>query len=147
MTTSRKWLCISSLIVAGLLSLLLSALGGFGLLWGGFPQKDHSALFLAMFLPFLLAFPLFAFAVFVSRPVSLALWIAIPFPALAVFEISSLDFKGGPFDFLKFLAECTKMAWPLLILAALVQFGTQFYEFTHDGQWVRWKKVSNEPTA
>jgi len=145
MTTSRKWLCIGSLAVAGLLSLLLSCFGGFALLWAGFPEKDHSARLMAMFLPFLLAFPLFALAAAVSRLASVALWIAVPFPWLAVFELNTHDFRGDPLSFMKLLASSFHMALPLLIVAALVQFGTQFYELTHNSQWVRWKEATHEP--
>jgi hypothetical protein len=145
MTTSRKWLCFGSLTVAGLLSAFLSFLGAFGLSWGGFPRDGHSAFLLPLFIPFLVAFPLFLFALGVSKLASLALWICVPSSWLAVFETSVQDFKGGPLDFVKFLAECCYMALPLLLLAALVQFGTQFYEFTYDRQWVRWKEANHEP--
>jgi hypothetical protein len=32
----------------------------------------------------------------------------------------------------------------LLLLATLVEFGTQFYEFTYGSQWVRWKEARHE---
>lgn len=144
MTTSRKVLCVSSLIVAGLLSVFLSFLGAFGLVWGGFPKDGESALLLGIFLPLLFTFPLFALSVGVSKLASRALWVCVPFPWLAWFETSLHGFKGGPLDLAKSLAECSYMAWPLLFLAALVQFGTHFYEFTHDSRWVRWKEAKHE---
>jgi hypothetical protein len=147
MKTSRKFLCFSSLIAACLLSLLLSFLGLFGLTWGGTPQAIESPSILILFFPYLLAFPLFALAVAVSRLGSLALWIAVPLPGLAVFEGSVHDFKGGPLDLVKFLVLCCYPALPLLLLAALVQFGTHFYELTYDRRWVRWKEALHEPAA
>jgi hypothetical protein len=147
MATSKKWLCAASLTAAGLLSLFLSFIGGFGLLWAGFPQKDHSASVLAMFLPFLLAFPLFALAVGVSRLALLALWVAVPFPWLAYSAMLIHGFKGGPANLLKFSAEPAYMALPLFVAAALVQFGTQFYEITNDSQWVRWKASKDASAA
>jgi len=147
MTNNRKWLCFGSLTVAGLLSLLLSFLGTFGLSWGGFPNDAHSAFLLVMFLPFLLAFPLFVLAVGVSNLAAFALWICVPFLWITWFGTSVHDFKGGPLEFAKFLALCCCATLPLLILAALVQFGTHFYEFTYDRRWVRWKEASQESAS
>jgi hypothetical protein len=90
---------------------------------------------------------LFAFAVGVSRLASLALWIVVPLPWLSAFLAAALEFKGGPLEFVRFLGVCSGMALPLLLLAALVQFGTHFYEFTYDRHWVRWKEASHEPAA
>jgi hypothetical protein len=149
MTTSRKWLCFGALIVAGLLSLLLSFWGVFGLAWVGFPQTGvyDSAWELALFLPFVLAFPLLALAVGATKYATLALWIIAPLPSLTVLVGNVNGFKGGPSDLMKFLAECIFASVPLLILAALVHFGTHFYEFTRDSRWVRWKEPKHALTT
>jgi hypothetical protein len=147
MTTSRKWLCFASVALGGLLSLLFSFLGLFGFTWGGIPESIESPSILFLFMPYLLAFPLFALAVAVSRLASLALWIAVPIPSVAMFQGNIHDFKGGPFDLVRFIGECSLPALPLLLLAALVKFGTHFYEVTYDRTWVRWKDGSHEPAS
>jgi hypothetical protein len=140
MTTSKRWLCFSSIIVAGLFGLLLSFLGGFGLLWGGFPGKNHSALLLLMFFPYLLAFPLFALATGVTKTAIYALWLVIPLPWIAVIQISIPFPQTGLIGFLRSVATCAYISVPLFVFAALVQYGSHFYEFTHNGQWVKWKE-------
>jgi hypothetical protein len=133
-------------IIAALFSLLLSFLGLFGLAWGGFPQKDHSATIMAMFFPFALAFPLFAFAVGVSRLALYAIWAATPFPWFAVVATSLHGFRPGLIGFLDGVVLCAYPSIPLALLAALIQFGTHFYEFTYDSHWVRWKVATHETT-
>ena len=145
MTTSKKWLCIGSLTVAGAISLALSFFGGCGLLWGGFPQKNHSVTFLGILLPYLFALPVSAFAATVWKPASLLLWFMVPIHWLAMFEISIPDFKGGPLALFGLIWSCLYWTKGLLILAALVQFGTGFYELTHDKQWARWAGATSEP--
>jgi hypothetical protein len=146
MTNSRKWACWSSLIIAGLLSSLLSFLGLFGLAWGGFPQKDHSAWMAAVFFPFALALPLFVVAAAASRFALYALWATVPFPWFGVVATSVPDFKPGPIGFLEGVVLCAYLSVPIALFAALVQYGTHFYEVTYDSQWVRWKEVTHEST-
>ena len=147
MTTSKKALCVVSLVVAGTLSIFLSFLGGFGLLWSGFPQKDHSFFVLAMFLPFFLALPLFILSACVSKTALYALWAAVPFPWIAVIEMSIPNLRPGPLGFFESMWACAYASVPLAILAALVQFGAHFYEFTCDSNWVRWKEVKHDLAA
>ena len=68
---------------------------------------------------------------------------------IALVWIVMRAFRGGPLDFLTALVVCRTEMIPvsLLLLGALVQFGTHFYEFTHDSQWVRWKEAKHEPEA
>jgi hypothetical protein len=144
MKTSSKWLCFGSLIFAGLLSLLLSFFGLFGLAWSGFPQKSSPASILGIFLPDLLALPLFAVTVAVWKRAWLFSWFLVPFPAITILASSVHDLKGTSIGVARSLAEFSRLTCPLLILAALVQFGTNFYEFRQDGHWVRWKEASHE---
>jgi len=144
MKTSSKCLCIGALNVGGLLSLLLSFLGLFGLAWGGFPQKSPPASLLGIFLPYLLALPLFAVTVAIWKRAWLFFWFLVPFPALTILASSVQDLKGTSIGLAKYLQGFSRLTCPLLILGALVQFGTHFYELRHDGQWVRWKEASHE---
>jgi hypothetical protein len=149
MTTSGRWLCIGSLVAAGLLSLFLSLFGGFGLLWSGFPQKNHSSTLLALFLPCLLAFPLFVLAVGVSRLASLGLWITALINWLSIVQLATPSANDTFLAFLKLPIVClfSRPTILLVFLASLTQLGTRFYELTHDQKWVRWKKDNLEPAA
>jgi hypothetical protein len=147
MIASRKWLCGLSLFFGGLLSLLLSILGFSGLVWPGFAPTLPFPFTLALLLPYLLAFPLFVFAVAFSKRGSLVLWIVTPFPGLAPLVFLIHGQNGSAVNVLRLLARNASSVLPLLALAALVQFGTRFYEFTHDSKWVRWKKDNLEPAA
>jgi hypothetical protein len=147
MTTRRKWACWSSVIIAGLLSSLLSFLGLFGLAWGGFLQDGHPAWMAAVFFPFTLALPLFVVAAAVSRLGLYALWATVPFPWFAAIATSIPDFKPGPIGFLESVALCAYLSVPLALLAALVQYGTHFYEITYDSQWIKWKVATHESAS
>jgi hypothetical protein len=147
MKTSKKWLCWSSLALGGLISLLLSFWGAFGMLWGGFPHKDQSNFGMLILLPNLLALPIFVLAVGVSKHALWALWVLAPIPWLAVISGAFHGFQPGPIGFLKSVIVCGYPSWYLFFLCGLVQFGTQFYELTHDSKWVRWKEASHGPAA
>jgi hypothetical protein len=144
MTTKRKWACWLSLSVAGLLSSLFSFLGLFGLAWGGFLRSGHPAWMMAVFFPFALALPLFVLASAVSRLAMYALWAAVPFPWLGVIATSFHDFKPGLIGFLEGVVPCAYLSVALALLAALVQYGTHFYQITHDSQWIRWRVANHE---
>jgi hypothetical protein len=131
-------------MVAGLLASLLSFLGLFGLAWGGFLQDGHPAWMAAAFFPFALALPLFVAAAVVSRLALYALWASVPVPWFGVIAISIHEFKPGPIGFLEGVALWASLSVPLALLAALVQYGTRFYEITYDSQWVRWKVAKHE---
>jgi hypothetical protein len=127
MTISKKWFCISALIVAGLLSVLCSFLGLFALGWGGFGRGKGSVAMLGFVLPLLIAFPLFALSLGVTRFASLGLWCAAPYHWFWLIEVSSSPPSQGPLEFLKLLARCFVEPQVLLLLfvAVLVQFGIQ----------------------
>jgi len=146
MATSRKWLCIGSLAAAGLLSIRLSRLGVLGLLWSGFPLKDHSATLLLFFFPCVLAFPFFALTVGVSRLASLGLWMMGPINLFSVFQITKPHAQESFLANITIALVClfTSPSILLLIVASLTQFSAHFYEFTHDSGWVRWKKEKHE---
>jgi hypothetical protein len=146
MTTRRKWACWISLVTAGLLSSLLSFLGLFGLAWGGFPQQDHTAWMAAMFFPFVLALPLFVVAAGVSRLALYALWATAPCPWFAVIATSIHDFQHGTNSLLESVVLCAFLSVPLALLAALVQYGTHFYQITYDRHWVKWKVAAHDST-
>jgi hypothetical protein len=149
MKTSNKVLCFSSLAIAGVLSILLSFFGLFGLAWGGFPKSGYDAQAVELFLPLVLALPLFALAVGVTKYASLVLWIMVAISWIVMIRISMSNFHGGPLDFLTLLVVSLFRSFPmlLLLLAALVEFCTHFYEFTRDRSWVRWKGAEHQPAA
>ncbi len=142
MKTRSKFLCLSSLAVAGSLSILLTLLGLFAFAWAGLPKNSFDAQALGLFLPLVFAFPFFALAVAVTRYASLALWIMAASAWIVMVRVSMRGFHGGPIDLLTVLVVSSFQAIPLLLLllAALVQLSTHFYEFTHDGRWVRWRE-------
>jgi len=146
MTTSKKWLCISSLITAGMLSVALSLLGLFTVLWTGLPKNAQEYPILGLFLPLIAAFPLLALAVGVTRYASRALWISAFISWTAYAWVVRSDFHGSLLDFLTLSVTSRSVMIPmaLLLLATLVEFGTQFYEFTYGSQWVRWKEARHE---
>jgi hypothetical protein len=126
---------------------MLSFFGLFGLAWGGFLQDGQPAWMAAAFFPFALALPLFVVAAAVTRRALYALWAAVPFPWLAMIATSSPDFKPGPTGFLEVVVLCSCLSVPLAVLAALVQYGTHFYEITYDSQWIRWKVPAHESAS
>jgi hypothetical protein len=149
MKTRKKVLCISSLVVAAVLSALLSFLGIFSLAWTGLPTNSQDAPVLGLFVPLVLAFPLFALSVAVTKYAPLVLWGMVAIPWIVIARLVLRDLRGGPLDFLTQMTLCRTDIIPiaLMILAALTQYGTHFYKFTHDRQWVRWKEAEHEYPA
>jgi hypothetical protein len=141
---SRKWLCITSLAAAGVLSLGFSLFGLMFFLWGGFPPKENTAAALALGLPYLLSFPLVLLAVLVWKPASRILWLAVPFPWLGVIGFSYRDLDPRPLKFLASVAVCAYPILPLVILAALVQYGIRFFEVTGGSNGYKWSGVLND---
>jgi hypothetical protein len=127
MSDSKRWLCISALIVAGLLSIFCGFLGLFALAWGGFGRDKDSAAILGYILPLLIALPLFVLSLGITRFASLGLWCAVPYHWFWLIEISSPPQSHSPLDFMKLLARCFVERQELLLLsvAGLVQFGIQ----------------------
>ena len=145
MTTSQKWLCLISLTVACLMSLGLSLAGAGAFLWGGLPHKNGVALWCTFLLPWLLAFPLFAIAAGISQRATLAIWLLAVLHFLAMTKISVPSAMTGPVPLLNLFWVSFHSTVPNLLLAALTQYGTQFYEFSHDSNWVRWKEAKHAP--
>jgi len=144
-------MCVVSLIVAGTFSVLLAIFGGYlGFGWGGRLHLAPIALFLGVCLPSLLAFPLFVTAVGVTKRALPAIWILAPIPWITTIA-SAMSYSHGISWELLLLPIFALFMVPanlfLIIHAVLVQFGTQFYELTHDSKWVRWKKPNHEPAA
>jgi hypothetical protein len=132
MTNNQKLLCIGSLLGAGILSLIISFFGGFALLWAGIEEKPSPYIWLAFVIAPILAFPLFLLAVGVSRLASFALWVMVLMHWIAM-TLLSFPFSG-PMNVLRILIFClfSKSMMSLIVLAALVTFGTHFYQLPLD---------------
>jgi hypothetical protein len=124
-----RWHYIGALILAGLLSLYASFLGLMAFAWGGFGRQKFPALEILLFLPPLLAFPLFMFAAGSSRIASFAMWALGPAHSLALFQMNAAGFAGNFFHYLGLLLACIfdRMAIILWVAAWLVHFGTSIY--------------------
>ena len=144
MTNSRKWLSITSLAAAGVLSLACSLFGLMFFAWGGFPPKESPAASLAFALPYLLSFPLVVLAVLIWKPASRLLWLAVPFPWLGVVGFSYRDLDPRPLKFVVSAAECAYPILPLVILAGLVQFGIRFFEISGGTKGYKWSGAVND---
>jgi hypothetical protein len=82
-----------------------------------------------LFLPLLLALPLFALAAASSRLASYCLWALGPAHSLAMFQINANGFVGSFLHYLGLLFACIfdKMAIALWVTAWLVHFGNRIY--------------------
>lgn len=127
MSSSKRRLCISALVVAGLLSIFCSFLGLMGLAWGGLGRGKDTAAIPGFMLPLLLAFPLFVLSLGITRFASIGLWCAVPYHWLWLIEIGFQAPLNSPLEFLKLLARCfvEPEVLFLLLLASLVQFGIE----------------------
>jgi hypothetical protein len=119
-----------------MLSVALSLLGLFTVLWTGLPKNAQEYPILGLFLPLIAAFPLLALAVGVTRYASRALWISAFISWTAYAWVVRSDFHGSLLDFLTLSVTSRSVM--------IVEFGTQFYEFTYGSQWVRWKEARHE---
>ena len=120
MTVNGKWLCIGSLIFAGLWGLFFSLLGCFEILGGLFVYTPSRLL--APYLLLVLEFPLFVLATVFSKRFILPLWaMAVIFP-LAMILLARQIFIANSFMILVTAAEA--VSFP--ILAALLRYGTRY---------------------
>jgi hypothetical protein len=129
-----KWHYIGALTLAGLLSLYASFLGLEAFAWGGLPRHKFSAPEILLFLPPLLAFPLFALSAASLRTASFAMWALGPAYSLALFQLSAAKFAGSFAQYLGLLLGCLvdRVAMMLWITAWLVHFGTRIYAMPRD---------------
>jgi hypothetical protein len=68
---------VAALVIAGLLSALLS-LDGLGIAaWGGFPKPEDRLMWWGLVMPLLISFPMFLLSLGVSRVGILGLWAAL----------------------------------------------------------------------
>ncbi len=129
MKVDPKWHFIGALTLAGLLSFYSSFIGFMAFAWGGFGRQKFPALEILLFLPPLLAFPLFVIAAGSSRIALFAMWTLAPVHSLALFQMNAGSFAGSFFQYVGLLLACLcdRIAVFLWIAAWLVLFGTRIY--------------------
>jgi hypothetical protein len=132
---ARRGPAITALTAAGLIALYFCFIGAFGVLWGGFGRGHEDLEILGFSLPFLLALPLFVLSLGITRFASLGLWLLIPYHWLWLVIHFTGGGVSGPLEFARTailcLIEPTEI--PLILLAVLVQFGSQvFKQFSFD---------------
>lgn len=130
MKASLRWLCVASLLIAGLITFFYSSATLLSILFNWFPQTSPRIEVFAFWLPVILGFPVYLLAVLVSKRFCFALWLLGISDYLLELQRAQSTFHGGHAEFQSLMMDTflQSMTMSLLIPAALLQFGTLFYK-------------------
>jgi hypothetical protein len=138
MSSSKKRLCIAALVVAGLLSVFLSFAGLLFMLGaGGLPKPGVRLLWLNLFLPFFLSFPLFLLSLGITRFGIAGLWVTTLWE-LIIRMYNPVDL-ANPY--------IVTMLVFLLVQAFLVLYGSQLFRVFLLDQFFMYKFGANRDFA